>query len=191
MFGRKPPTAIGPQTTLRGTFECGEDDLVVAGRFEGTVSSDATVTVVEGGVIVGDVDARVVVVGGRIQGSVVARERLAMRPQGRIEGDARYESLEVERGGVIEGRAATLHEGPPVPLLEGAKASPVEETMRFTTPLAAQVVVDDSPSEDDDPGERRQTAITVPGRSGTIPGSRTTDTWGLGEPADPTPADEA
>jgi cytoskeletal protein CcmA (bactofilin family) len=195
MFGRKSPTAVGPRTTLRGTLTCGEDNLVVAGVFEGTITSEAAVTVVEGGLVVGDIDARVVIVGGRVEGTVVARDRLMMRPHGRIEGDARYGSLEVERGGVIEGRASPLDQPEPI-IVEGAKLSPVEETMRFAS-FSAQSVDDDAREDPDEsheptehqglvgdlePGEaveRKTTPITAPTRGARSPGPRTTDTWGL------------
>lgn len=180
MFGRKPSTAVGESSRLRGDLDCGDDELVVAGVIEGTIESNATVTVVEGGAVIGDVTAVVVIVGGRIEGRVIARERLAMRPTGRIQGDACYGSLEVERGGVIEGRASALHESlkealheRPPPILEGAKVSPVEETMRFTTPLAVGDLEGD--------GER-PVGVTAPTRAAPPASPRATDPWGALEP---------
>ena len=183
MFGRKTPTAVGPQTVFRGALVCGDDDLVVAGRIEGTITSEAAVTVVEGGVVTGDVTARVVIVGGRIEGTVVARERLRMRPTGHIQGDARYGSLEVDRGGVIDGHTSALHPGRPA--LEAAVITPapsvVEETMRFTTPLAAQVLVDDGSIDE----ERGAPVSSVPAS-----GRRTTAPWDSEDPNENEPAAE-
>jgi cytoskeletal protein CcmA (bactofilin family) len=205
MFGRKPSTAVGASTTLRGTLDCGGDDFIVAGMFEGTVTSGAAITLLEGGVIIGDVTADVVVVAGRIEGTVVARERLVMRPTGHIQGDARYGSLEVERGGIIDGRTASLCGTPSAErqpaLLEGAAPSPVEETMRFQTPFASAIEISDAELSEVIEGSEaaseasKSSAITAPPRRPSPSAPRSTDPWGALEvpgesDSDPAPAAE-
>jgi cytoskeletal protein CcmA (bactofilin family) len=125
MFGKRPATLVGPSTSFRGTIECAADDMLIDGRFEGTIESSAHVLVGESGEVVGDVIAEAVTVGGRVKGAVVARQRLHMLSTGSVEGDASYGTLEVDRGGVIEGRTIKV---------SGERASSAPDTSRQTSP---------------------------------------------------------
>lgn len=112
MFRRRTATVVGPESSLKGDLVCGDDDACIAGRLEGSIASDARVVVVVGGHVEGDILADVVVVAGVVRGSVVARKRLHMQATGRICGDAIYGVLEVDCGGVVQGRTCTMTEPP-------------------------------------------------------------------------------
>jgi len=136
MFRKKiqlPPaaTVVGPDTVVDGTIQIG-DDVRIDGRLEGSIDSRAHVTIGAGGVVVGDVTAASVTVGGRVEGTVVASDRLHMLAAGCIEGDARYGTLEVERGGAIEGSTRRL-----VPESVQAPRALPEETLPEETEVAA------------------------------------------------------
>jgi cytoskeletal protein CcmA (bactofilin family) len=130
---------------FRGTFECGED-AQIDGRFEGSIQSSAAVIVGVSGEVQGNISADSVTVAGRVEGSVIARQRLHMLSTGSIKGDATYGTLEVERGGVIEGRAVNASENGAAALLEDKPA----EVKEVEEPRAAGVTL---------PGRRKHSVL--------------------------------
>jgi cytoskeletal protein CcmA (bactofilin family) len=125
-------TVIAAGASIEGTVRC-EGALHVDGRIQGSVESVSTVSVGADGMIKGDVLADEVTVGGRIEGTVIAASRLHMLSTGAIYGDARYGSLEVDRGGLIEGRTIPI----------SGLASPAPET-----PIADDALVEIAPAPD-------------------------------------------
>ena len=113
MFGRRASSVVGRHSVVKGSLDCGEDDGRVEGRLDGTIRSAATVVIAEHGRVEGDVIAKNVVVGGLVQGTVTAEDRLQLSSTGQILGDAIYGTLEVERGGVVKGRTMTITTRPP------------------------------------------------------------------------------
>jgi cytoskeletal protein CcmA (bactofilin family) len=104
---------IAAATAVQGSLDCGADDAQVHGRLVGSVLSQATVTISEEGKVEGDVTAKIVIVGGVVEGKVIAHERLHMLSTGRVLGDAMYGTLQVDRGGVVKGRTMTMTDIPP------------------------------------------------------------------------------
>ncbi|MEQ9322356.1 MAG: polymer-forming cytoskeletal protein [Polyangiaceae bacterium] len=135
MFGRAA-TVVGKTSTVRGSLDCGDDEAKIAGRLEGAVTSTSSVTITEDGYVEGDVSAPVVVVGGVVEGTVTAHDRLQLLPTGRILGDAIYGTLEVGRGGVVKGRTMTITSRPP----DGHPA--VDETLRLTAMVEDRITAE-------------------------------------------------
>jgi cytoskeletal protein CcmA (bactofilin family) len=79
----------------------------VDGQIDGTLIAEGHVSVGPSGSIVGEVIADQLAVGGRVEGKVNVREHLHIAPGGSARGDVRYGTLQVDRGGVIDG--STLH----------------------------------------------------------------------------------
>ena len=101
-------TRLGKRTQLRGVLECGRDPLVLNGTFRGVIRSKSSVTIGRRGRVVGDINARDVIVAGHVEGTVVAKRNLHMRSTGVVDGDAFYNTLRVDKGGVVKGRTTTL-----------------------------------------------------------------------------------
>jgi cytoskeletal protein CcmA (bactofilin family) len=121
MFGSKTtkakaatePTVIGRGTVIEGTVRV-SGRVQVDGEIEGSLIAEGHVSVGPSGSIVGEVVADQLAVGGRVEGKVTVREHLHIAPGGSTRGELRYGSLQVDRGGVIDG--STLHgEGPNTP----------------------------------------------------------------------------
>lgn len=107
MFGRRrsgTTTLIGEGAVLEGTLKV-HGSVVLEGRLEGTILGDGEVTIGPTGVVRGDIEAARVIIAGRVEGRAAAREHLHVLRGGTLVGDGTYETLEVETGGVIEGRA--------------------------------------------------------------------------------------
>lgn len=111
MFGKsKSPegaTVIGAGDSIEGSLVI-EGMLHVDGRVRGDVKTAGQVSIGPEGLIVGEVEADVVTIAGRIEGRLVAQSHLHVLCTGVFEGDAFFGSLQVDRGGVVHGRTAGI-----------------------------------------------------------------------------------
>lgn len=100
-------TLIASGTSVRGDVHF-SGRLYVSGAVTGNITADegvaGTLFVDEGGSVEGDIHAAHVVIAGRVEGNVLAREHLEVAGTGRVLGDASYKQLGVELGGVVNGR---------------------------------------------------------------------------------------
>lgn len=112
MFGNKSktnastePTVIGRGTLIEGTVRV-SGRVQVDGSIDGTLIAEGPVSVGPSGAINGEVVAHELAVGGRVEGKVSVREHLHVAPNGICRGEVRYGSLQVDRGGVLDGSTA-------------------------------------------------------------------------------------
>lgn len=111
MFNRKkqPPikSLISHGSQLEGDFSFAEG-LRIDGALKGTItglqSAPSIVVISESATVTGSVVADHVIINGRVDGPVQARELLELQPKARIVGDVSYKSLEMHRGAVVDGR---------------------------------------------------------------------------------------
>jgi cytoskeletal protein CcmA (bactofilin family) len=99
---------VGASSHFRGDIRT-KGTLRIDGTFEGNVEADWLV-LGEKANMKGDVTARGVIVGGKIDGTVRAKEIIEIRTKGEISGDIDTAKLTVLEGGVLQGRA-TMHKG--------------------------------------------------------------------------------
>lgn len=103
----KSATLIASDTSVRGDIHF-SGRLYVSGAVTGNITADegvaGTLFVDEGGSVEGDIQAGHVIIAGRVEGNVLAREHLEIAVTGRVAGDASYRQLGVELGGVVNGR---------------------------------------------------------------------------------------
>jgi len=93
---------IAPGATLVGHLDT-ESVVKIEGRLEGSVRAADQVLLTSGGVVVGDVIGREVVIGGEVQGNVQAYERVQVLAGGVVEGDITTPRVAVEEGGKVNG----------------------------------------------------------------------------------------
>ncbi len=90
--------AVGASVVIKGELSARED-VVIAGRVEGTISVEGHLVVVEpGGQRGGDVVAKGVVVAGVVTGSVIAEERIELRSTARVEGELSAPRIAIAEG---------------------------------------------------------------------------------------------
>jgi cytoskeletal protein CcmA (bactofilin family) len=86
-----------------------QEDLVIAGRVEGTISVTGHLVVVEAGAnVVGDVTSADIVVSGTVHGSVLAEERIKVEVGADLQGDISAPRIAVADGAVVNGRIETV-----------------------------------------------------------------------------------
>lgn len=110
MFGtrKQPPirTLLGESTVLEGEIRFSEG-LRIDGRVIGNVIAEGDepnlLVIGEKASITGRVKAGHVIVNGEVVGPVDSSELLELQPKARIEGNVRYERLEMHQGAQVQG----------------------------------------------------------------------------------------
>ncbi len=124
-------TLIGENTTVTGDIRF-QGGLHVDGHVDGSVGTvdgqEGRLTLSERGSIKGEVKVPVAVINGRIDGDVVALERLELNSQARVSGNIRYRSIQMELGSEVNGQLICDRETPGVSsvkrITDSAKARP-------------------------------------------------------------------
>jgi cytoskeletal protein CcmA (bactofilin family) len=104
---RDKSLAIGRDVRLKGEiFAC--DRLILEGNAEIAVSGCRHLQIGAAGSFRGTADVAEADIGGQFEGDLVARERLTVRPTGRIKGAVRYAQIIIESGGQMIGEMSML-----------------------------------------------------------------------------------
>jgi cytoskeletal protein CcmA (bactofilin family) len=86
----------------------GSEDLFLDGEVDGKLDlAGGSVTIGPNGRVHADVNAREVIVRGRLIGKVTGKERVQIWNTGRVEGEIRTERLAIEDGAVLRGKVET------------------------------------------------------------------------------------
>lgn len=102
---------ITPGLSLKGEIS-GREDLWIGGRVEGALRFDASRVVVgASGTIHGGVEAREIVVEGKVEGNLRATERLEVTATGKVRGDASATRLSMQEGAVFNGSIEVVRAG--------------------------------------------------------------------------------
>jgi cytoskeletal protein CcmA (bactofilin family) len=110
------PCTIGRQIIIRGNLS-GEEDLIVEGRIEGTVSLKNHMTVEESGTVEADIDVADVTVNGQLRGDIVAAGSVSINAPAKVVGNVRAPRIIIEDGARFKGSIEM-----DVELPEGVKA---------------------------------------------------------------------
>jgi cytoskeletal protein CcmA (bactofilin family) len=98
---------VGSSVVIKGDLSA-QEDVVIAGRIEGTVNVEGFLVMVEpGGHVAADVVAKGVVIAGTVTGSVVAEERIELRSTARVEGELTAPRIAIADGATLSGRVET------------------------------------------------------------------------------------
>jgi cytoskeletal protein CcmA (bactofilin family) len=109
---RDKSLVIGRDVRLKGEiFAC--DKLVVEGDAEIALTGCRHLQIGAAGSFRGTAEVAEADIGGQFEGNLVVRERLTVRPTGRIKGAVRYAQITVEAGGQISGEITMLDAAAP------------------------------------------------------------------------------
>lgn len=114
MFGKKHnklqnriDTLIGADTVIDGNISF-DGGMRIDGQVNGNITAGAgkpsTLVLSEQGCVNGDVSVTHLVVNGVIRGNVTASEYLELHAKARVTGDVHYKILEIQVGGILDGR---------------------------------------------------------------------------------------
>lgn len=100
---KTPVAVIGPKITFKGELT-GEEDLVIMGTVEGSIDLKGNhLTIASQGVIKANVSARTITVEGKVEGDIVATERISVKSASNVKGNLKAERVTLEDGAKFRG----------------------------------------------------------------------------------------
>src|SRR5579862_4820026 len=94
---------IGRSVVIKGELS-GVESLFIDGRIEGTINfPDNRVTIGRNGIVAASINAKELVIMGKVQGNVECADRLDIRSEGILAGDVITHRISVEEGAMIKG----------------------------------------------------------------------------------------
>lgn len=100
---------VGVNSHFKGDVKS-KGTLRIDGTVEGNVEADWLI-LGEKANLKGNATARGIIVGGKIEGNIMAKEILEIRSKGQIIGDITAIKLTISEGGMLEGRSSMNREG--------------------------------------------------------------------------------
>jgi cytoskeletal protein CcmA (bactofilin family) len=96
-------TLLGKGTLWKGEIQAGQNSLRIEGNVEGNILSEGEVTIAPGGEVRGTIEAKHLIVTGRVMGVFKIKECLEIHGTGYVEGEVEVGSLVVDEGGTLQG----------------------------------------------------------------------------------------
>ncbi len=109
MFGKttgKLESIIGADSLFKGEIET-KGTLRVDGGVEGNIRAD-WVIIGEKALIRGDVEARGIIVGGRVEGNLRGKEIVELKNKGNVTGEIFSNKLTISEGAVFDGKSSMM-----------------------------------------------------------------------------------
>jgi cytoskeletal protein CcmA (bactofilin family) len=95
---------IGKSVVIKGELS-GSEDLYVDGVVEGSIAlKNNSLTVGPSGQVKASVDAKGIVVQGKLEGNVTASERVELRKSAIVTGDITTQRIAIEEGAYLKGK---------------------------------------------------------------------------------------
>jgi cytoskeletal protein CcmA (bactofilin family) len=102
---------IGRTLVIKGDIS-GAESLYIDGRVEGTINiPENRVTIGRNGAVTADVNAKEVVIMGKVHGNVICSDRLDIRSDGSVTGDVVTQRISVEDGAILKGSVQVQSSG--------------------------------------------------------------------------------
>jgi cytoskeletal protein CcmA (bactofilin family) len=95
-------TIVGFESVFHGTIRS-KNSIRVDGKIEGNIAEANGVIIGDKGQVLGDVNARIVVVGGKVTGNITAAHSLEIMPKAQVYGDIHTALLSIGEGATFEG----------------------------------------------------------------------------------------
>ena len=96
-------TLLGKGTLWKGEINAGLNSLRIEGNVEGDIISEGEVTIAPSGDVKGTIEAKHLIVTGRVMGVFKIKECLEIHGTGYVEGEVEVGSLVVDEGGTLQG----------------------------------------------------------------------------------------
>lgn len=85
-------------------------NLRINGKFEGNLETKGNLTIGQTAMVYADITGDNIIVGGRVKGRIIARERLTLLPTAIVDGNIFPAKLNVAEGAILEGNCSMLHD---------------------------------------------------------------------------------
>jgi cytoskeletal protein CcmA (bactofilin family) len=95
-------TVIGSSIVVDGEIS-GEETITILGTVKGKIAVAQGVIVEAGATVEADIEGQTVTVSGKVTGNVTAREKLELRPESKMVGNAKAPRIVVADGATFKG----------------------------------------------------------------------------------------
>ena len=96
-------SVLGPTLRFRGELSA-QEDLVVQGSVEGTITHTQSLTIGTDGTMKGNIRARIIVIDGKVDGDLYATESVSIRATARVKGNVFAPRIAVHDGAFFQGQ---------------------------------------------------------------------------------------
>jgi cytoskeletal protein CcmA (bactofilin family) len=94
---------LGPDVEIKGNIKF-TGELTLDGKLEGEVNTDGALNLGDSAVVNGNITAQSVVVRGKVNGNITAKEKIEIKAKAELFGDIRAARLSVEEGVTFVGK---------------------------------------------------------------------------------------
>jgi cytoskeletal protein CcmA (bactofilin family) len=103
VMNNQEQATIGKSLVIKGEVS-GSESLYIDGRVEGSINlSGNRVTIGRNGVVSANINAREIVVMGKVKGNLAAQDRVDIRNEGSLTGDVVAQRISIEDGAFFKG----------------------------------------------------------------------------------------
>ncbi|GAC1670279.1 MAG: hypothetical protein NVS9B2_16040 [Steroidobacteraceae bacterium] len=96
-------SVLGPTLRFRGELSA-QEDLIIQGSVEGSITHTQSLTVGTDGTMKGDIRARVIIVDGKIEGDMYATESVTIRATAKVKGNVFAPRVAITDGAFFQGQ---------------------------------------------------------------------------------------
>jgi cytoskeletal protein CcmA (bactofilin family) len=96
-------SVLGPTLRFRGELAA-QEDLIVQGSVEGSITHTQSLTIGTDGSMKGDIRARVIVIDGKVDGDLYATESVSLRATARVKGNLFAPRIAITEGACFQGQ---------------------------------------------------------------------------------------
>jgi cytoskeletal protein CcmA (bactofilin family) len=96
-------SVLGPTLKFRGELSA-QEDLIVQGSVEGSITHTQSLTIGTDGTMKGDVRARVIVIDGKVEGDLYATESVNIRATAKVKGNVFAPRVGISEGAFFQGQ---------------------------------------------------------------------------------------
>lgn len=101
---------MGEDAVFNGSLTF-EGTVRIDGRFEGQVTTKDTLVIGESGRIIADINAGTIICKGKVEGNLIASQRVELHSTSQVVGVVKTPSLFVEVGGILDGECDMSSQG--------------------------------------------------------------------------------
>jgi len=96
-------SVLGPTLKFRGELSA-QEDLIIQGSVEGSITHTQSLTVGTDGTMKGDIRARVIVIDGKVEGDLYATESVNIRATAKVKGNVFAPRVGITEGAFFQGQ---------------------------------------------------------------------------------------
>jgi cytoskeletal protein CcmA (bactofilin family) len=128
-------SVLGPTLKFRGELSA-QEDLIIQGSVEGSITHTQSLTVGTDGTMKGDIRARVIVIDGKVEGDLYATESVNIRATAKVKGNVFAPRVGIVEGAFFQGQIEMQPSGAAVQ----EHSARLRQAAMATPPLEAPVV---------------------------------------------------